>query len=55
MGMAPEDAGILAANIVLPVLAFIAVASRFYARKRICQPWGSDDYTILAALVRYQN
>ncbi|KAI0199450.1 hypothetical protein F4808DRAFT_212108 [Astrocystis sublimbata] len=41
----------LITNVILPILAAVAVAIRFYGRKWRGQPWKADDYTILVALV----
>ena len=47
----PAARSTLAANIVLPILAIIAVTLRFYARKLKSIPVKGDDYVILLALV----
>ena len=50
--MVPQGArGILAASIVLPILAFIAVSLRIVARRKRALSLQSDDWTIIVNLV----
>ena len=46
----PLSQSVLAANVVLPILATIAVVLRFVARKSTKSPLKADDYVILIAL-----
>lgn len=47
-----SSSGVLSANIVLPILAIIAVVLRLIARRTKKQYLLSDDYTIIFALVK---
>ena len=50
--MIPQGArGILAASIILPILAFIAVSLRIVARRKRAASLQSDDWTIIVTLV----
>lgn len=52
MVLLPLSKKVLAANIVLPILATIAVVLRFAARKTTRSSLKADDYVILLALVK---
>ena len=43
---------VLAAGIVMPILAIVFVALRFYTRSKQKLPYGLDDWLALPALVR---
>ena len=47
----PISKSLLAANIILPTLALLAVSFRIAARRKKHLPLGGDDYAILVALV----
>ncbi|KAI0388939.1 hypothetical protein F5Y17DRAFT_166044 [Xylariaceae sp. FL0594] len=49
-GVSFEDESLIL-NIILPVLALIAVTIRLVGRKVQGQPWKADDYTILICLI----
>jgi hypothetical protein len=51
MAVTPAARGGLGADIILPILAIIAVVCRYLARKTKSLPLKEDDWTILAALV----
>ena len=50
--MSPTPQGVIAVAVILPSFASIAVALRFYVRRKKKTQLQSDDWTILVALVR---
>ena len=51
MRMSPSPQGVVAVAVILPVFSMIAVIARFHVRKIKSTKLGSDDWSMLIAMV----